>query len=203
MARKIDVQKLISYSDDLVQFLKTEKDINCLNHCIERSDGIRSRCRSDHAALQTSVQGYHKNIEMCKEKSQVAEAEVASDVEIHMLQKELDDEIQREALLVKDLRAIASQIKNLDEQRSFIEERGQFLKKLEQDEMKTVMKLSMYASITNIIPDLNEHSKISGHIVDKEKQVVEKFEFNSQEMSDFDTCNAIWNRSKLLKNSVI
>ncbi|KAD0533620.1 hypothetical protein R6Q59_023370 [Mikania micrantha] len=104
MARKIDVQKLISYSDDLVQFLKTEKDINSLNHCIERSDGIRSRCRSDHAALQTSVQGYHKNIEMCKEKSQVAEAEVASDAEIHMLQKELDDEIQREALLVKDLR---------------------------------------------------------------------------------------------------
>ncbi|KAL8265239.1 hypothetical protein R6Q59_023369 [Mikania micrantha] len=58
---------------------------------------------------------------------------------------------------------ITSQIKNLDEQRSFLEERCQFLKKLEQDEMKTVMKLSMYASVTDIIPDLNEHSKISGH----------------------------------------
>ncbi|MFS8002331.1 hypothetical protein Hanom_Chr13g01200851 [Helianthus anomalus] len=58
--------------------------------------------------------------------------------------------------------------------------------------MKTQKKLSMYASVTKIIPDLNEQSKIYGHIVDKEKLVVEKFEFSSREASDFDTCNAIW-----------
>ncbi|KAF5817406.1 hypothetical protein HanXRQr2_Chr02g0052631 [Helianthus annuus] len=58
--------------------------------------------------------------------------------------------------------------------------------------MKTQKTLSMYASVTNIIPDFNEQSRITGHIVDKDKKVVEKFELSSQEMSDFDTCNAIW-----------
>ncbi|KAI3811852.1 hypothetical protein L1987_21584 [Smallanthus sonchifolius] len=146
MARKVDAEKLISYSDDLVQFLKNEKDINFLKHCVKQSDGLRSRCLSDHAGVQTSLQ------------------------------------------------AITAQIKDLEEQTSFIEERSQFLNKLQQDEMKAMMKLSMHASVTNIIPDLNEQSKISGHIVDKEKKGVEKFEFNSQERSDFDTCNAIWKK---------
>ncbi|MFS7910608.1 hypothetical protein Hanom_Chr02g00108261 [Helianthus anomalus] len=194
-SRGIDVEKLISYSDDLVKFLKKEKDINFLNHCVEGSNALRSRCLSDHAAVDTSLQGYHKKIDMCKQKIEAAKAEVASDVEIHLLQKELDDEIRREALLREDLRyvySVTSQIKDLEEQRSFIEERRQVLKKLEQNEMKTQKTLSMYASVTNIIPDFNEQSRITGHIVDKDKKVVEKFELRSQEMSDFDTCNAIW-----------
>lgn len=41
------------------------------------------------------------------------------------------------------------------------------------------MKLSMYASLTKIIPDLNDQLKISGAIVDKEKKAVEKFELIS------------------------
>ncbi|KAJ0475633.1 hypothetical protein HanRHA438_Chr13g0581861 [Helianthus annuus] len=192
MGDKIDVEKLISYSDDLVQFLKNEKDINSLKHCVEQSDTLHSRCRSDHTGLHTSLQGYHKQIDACKQKIEAAKAEVASDVEIHLLQKELDEEIQKETLLREDLRVVTGQIKDLEEQRSFIEERRQALKKLEHDEMKTQKKLSMYASVTKIIPDLNEQSKIYGHIVDKEKLVVEKFEFSSREVSDFDTCNAIW-----------
>ncbi|KAK1426941.1 hypothetical protein QVD17_15622 [Tagetes erecta] len=87
--------------------------------------------------------------------------------------------------------------------------------------MKTRMEISMYTSVTNIIPDLNEQAKISGcilshvysyfyssifllsaifnfttnpitDIVDKEKKAVEKFELNYKETSEFDTCNAIW-----------
>ncbi|KAI3804188.1 hypothetical protein L1987_32362 [Smallanthus sonchifolius] len=104
MARKVDVEKLISYSDDLVQFLKTEKDINFLKHCVEQSDGLRSRCLSDYAGVQTSLQGYYKKIDMCKQKTEDAKAEVVSDAEIHLLHKELDEEMQREALLQEDLR---------------------------------------------------------------------------------------------------
>lgn len=123
-------------------------------------------------------------------------AEVASDAEIHLLQKELDEEIQRETLLQEELRSITNEIKDLEDQRSVIEERRQVLKKLKQEELKAQMKLTMYASVTTIIPDLNDQSKIiSGQMVDKEK-VVEKFELNTLEMSDFDTCNTIWKMIK-------
>uniref|UniRef100_M1D2S2 Uncharacterized protein n=2 Tax=Solanum tuberosum TaxID=4113 RepID=M1D2S2_SOLTU len=54
------------------------------------------------------------------------------------------------------------------------------------------MKLSLYASVTSIIPDLNDQSKISGHIVERDKKVVENFEFDSSNQTAFDTCNNIW-----------
>ncbi|CAH1454163.1 unnamed protein product [Lactuca virosa] len=147
ISRKLDVEKLISYSDDLVQFLKNERDINDLKHSVEKSDTLRYRCRSDYAAVQSTLEDYQKKIDLCKQKTEAAKAEV--------------------------------------------------LKKLKQDELKAQMKLSMFACVTSILPDLNDQSKmISGHIVDKEKKVVEKFEFNPEEKSDFDTCNTIWEMIK-------
>ncbi|XVF55041.1 hypothetical protein PTKIN_Ptkin06aG0004700 [Pterospermum kingtungense] len=62
----------------------------------------------------------------------------------------------------------------------------------EQDKLKERRMLSMYASITNIIPDLEDQSRISGHIVDRDKMVVEKFEFDSTRMTAFDACDSIW-----------
>ncbi|PWA96357.1 hypothetical protein CTI12_AA039470 [Artemisia annua] len=143
-------------------------------------------------ANNATQENYQEKINLCKQKTEACKAQVASDAEIHSLQKELDEELHKESLLQEELRAITNQINNLEEQRSSIEERRQVPKKLEQDEKKTQMKLSMYASVTKIIPDLNDQFKISGAIVDKEKKTVEKFELSLQEMSDFDACNAVW-----------
>ncbi|XP_071701521.1 kinetochore protein SPC24 homolog [Rutidosis leptorrhynchoides] len=192
ISNNINVEKLISYSDDLVNFLNYEKDINQLLDSANEFNDLRSRCRSDLAVIQSSFQEYQKKIEICQQKTEAAKAEAASDAEIDLLQKELDDELQRETLQREELRAITSYFKDQEEQRRSIEDRMQDLKKLEQDNKKAQMKLSLYASITSIIPDLNHQSKISGHIVDKENSMVEKFEYNSQETSDFDSCNTIW-----------
>ncbi|PWA54673.1 hypothetical protein CTI12_AA433710 [Artemisia annua] len=191
-SKKMEMEDIISYSDDLVTLLKNRNETNDLNNCVDISNQLRSLCLSDQSQLNTSLKDYQEKINLCKQKTEACKAEVASDAEIHSLQKELDEELHKESLLQEELRAITNQINNLEEQRSSIEERRQVLKKLEQDEKKTQMKLSMYASVTKIIPDLNDQFKISGAIVDKEKKTVEKFELSSQEMSDFDTCNAVW-----------
>ena len=47
---------------------------------------------------------YQKKIDLCKQKTEAAKAEVASDAEINLLQKDLDDELQRESLLQEELR---------------------------------------------------------------------------------------------------
>ncbi|KAF7825501.1 kinetochore protein SPC24-like protein [Senna tora] len=54
------------------------------------------------------------------------------------------------------------------------------------------MMLSMYASVTNIVPNLDDQSKISGYIVEKDKNAVEKFEFDSSKITALDVCNEIW-----------
>ncbi|CAN1820562.1 Kinetochore protein SPC24 homolog [Linum perenne] len=89
---------------------------------------------------------------------------------------------------------INSQIGDLERQRVSIEEQKQASKKLDREELRAQKKLSMYASVTNIIPELDDRSTISGltDIVDREKRMVEKFELDSTEMSPFETCDSIW-----------
>lgn len=79
----------------------------------------------------------------------------------------------------------------------------------------------MYASVTKVIPDVEDPSKISGCIlffkslipfffysfecfvsliyiyiyldmVDREKKVIEKFQFETNKMTAYETCNSIW-----------
>ncbi|KAK1398163.1 Kinetochore protein Spc24 [Heracleum sosnowskyi] len=88
---------------------------------------------------------------------------------------------------------ITSDIDDLEHQRVSIEERRESLRKLEKQDLRAQMKLSMYASVTNVIPKLDEQqSAISGHIVEREKKVVQNFEFDPLKMSPYDTCNRMW-----------
>lgn len=188
----VDVEKLISFSNDLVQFLKDDKDVSFLKQCLEQSNALQSQCHSEYHALQTSIQDYQGKINACKQRTTEVQSEAAADAENDKLQKELEQEIQREQLLREELRVITNEISDLDRQRASIEEQRQLLNKLEQDQLRAEMKLSLYASVTCIIPNLDDQSKISGHIVERDKKVVENFEFDPSKVTSFDTCNSIW-----------
>lgn len=189
---KIDPEKSISFGNDLVEVLKDKRDVNNLNQCLQHSKAIQSHCDSDAQEVQRLLQEYQEKIDACKKKAEQVKSEVADGAELEHLQKELKEELERERELKDELRAISDEINELDRQRVSIEERKQALKKLEQDELKEQRKLSMYASVTNLIPNLEDQSRISGHIVDKEKKVVEKFEFDATKMAAFDACDSIW-----------
>ncbi|KAM7463930.1 hypothetical protein LguiA_032051 [Lonicera macranthoides] len=104
MSTKIEVDKLISFSDDLVEFLKSETDVNNLEHCLEQSKALQSQCDADHNDVQRSLREYHKKIDVCKQKIEEAKSEVVADEEIDLLQKELEEELQRESFLKEELR---------------------------------------------------------------------------------------------------
>ncbi|XP_059463130.1 kinetochore protein SPC24 homolog [Corylus avellana] len=191
-SKTIDVERLISYSDDLVRVLKDKRDINNITQCLEHSKALRSSCDSDVSELQTSLQDYQTNIDVCKKKTEEAKSEAAADAEIDLLQQELEEEIKKEHLLMDELRIISNEINDLEVQMISVQERRQTLKKLEQDELREQRMLSLYASVTNIIPNLDDNSRISGHIVDRDKKVIEKFEFDPRKVDSLDVCNGIW-----------
>lgn len=104
----------------------------------------------------------------------------------------MEAELQKEAALMDELRVINNEISDLECQRVSFEERKRNMKKNEKDELRAQRMLSMYASVTNIIPDLDDHSKISGHIVHRDNKAVEKFEFDPTKISSFEICQSIW-----------
>ncbi|KAJ6968980.1 kinetochore protein SPC24 [Populus alba x Populus x berolinensis] len=141
---KIDVEKLISFSDDLVAVLKDQKDINNLTHCLQQSQSLKSSCDAEFNDSKTLIE------------------------------------------------VINNEISDLECQRVSFEERKRNMKRNEKDELRAQRMLSMYASVTNIIPDLDDHSKISGHIVHRDNKAVEKFEFDPTKISSFEICQSIW-----------
>ncbi|CAK7343788.1 unnamed protein product [Dovyalis caffra] len=183
---RIDVEKLISFSDDLVAILKDQRDINNLTHCLEQSKSLKSSSDAEFNDTKTLIEGadYEKKVEACKKKTEKAKSEVVSDAEMKTLQQELEAELEKEP--------VNNEISDLERKRISFDEQKQTVKKHEKDELRAQRMLSMYASVTNLIPELDDHSKISGHIVDRDKRAFEKFEFDPTEMSPFDTCQSIW-----------
>ncbi|KAI5648474.1 hypothetical protein M9H77_34479 [Catharanthus roseus] len=188
-----DMEKLIYFSDDLVKLLKDEKDINTLKQSLQQLQTLVSQTDADYKRLQCSIEDYQKKIDICRQKIASTKCELAVDEEADLLQKELKDELQRENVLRNELRVITEGINDLEHQSVSIEERRQVLKKHEQDYLKAQMKLSLYASVTSIIPDLENPSNISGHIVEREKKSVVKFELDPTKQTSLETCNSIWN----------
>ncbi|XP_065854047.1 kinetochore protein SPC24 homolog [Euphorbia lathyris] len=189
---KIDVDKLLSFSDDLVSVLKEKRDMNILNQSLHQFKALRLSCDAGYNDSRSLLEDYQKKIDECKQKAEKAKLEVSADDELDPLQKELEQEREKEFLLMEELRVINSEINDLERRRILVEEQKQSLKKHEQEELREQRKLSMYASVTTIIPNLDEYSKISGHIVDRNKRKVEKFEFDPTNMTTFDTCQSIW-----------
>ncbi|KAK1562662.1 hypothetical protein Q3G72_015472 [Acer saccharum] len=192
LSRQIDMEKLFSFSDDLVKVLKEKRDIDTLTQCIDHSKSLHSSCDADLNQLLSSIQDYQRKIDVCKQKTEQAKSEVAAEAEVDLLQKDLEEEREKERALQEELRVIMNEMNDLEHKRISIEERKHALKKSEKDDLRTEMMLSMYASVTKIIPDLNEQSKVSGYIVDRDKNVVEKFEYDPAKMTDFDICQSIW-----------
>ena len=51
----IDVNELLSYSNDLVGVLRDKRDINILTHCLDDSKSLRSASDADFNATQIAI----------------------------------------------------------------------------------------------------------------------------------------------------
>ncbi|KAK8305807.1 hypothetical protein V6Z12_D03G086200, partial [Gossypium hirsutum] len=132
----IDVEKLISYSDDLVEVLKDKRDINNLTQCFQHFNDLRSHCDADSNEVHRLLREYDEKIEACKKKTEQAKLEVADGAEMEYLQKEYQEELEKEHGLEEELRAVSNEIIELERQRVSIEERKKNLRKYEQDKLK-------------------------------------------------------------------
>ncbi|XP_014498316.1 uncharacterized protein LOC106759585 [Vigna radiata var. radiata] len=191
-SRNMEVEKLISYTDDLVKVLVEPRDLNNLSYCHQQNLSLSSSSHSHHQDVRSSLQDCEKKVDACKQKIEEARSETVADAELDLLQRELEEELEKERLLKEEFRAIDDEFNDLEQQWISVQEQKKTLQKIEKTKLRAQMILSMYASVTNIVPDLGEQSKISGYIVDKDKNAVEKFEYDTSKMTAFDICNGVW-----------
>ncbi|MCL7030118.1 hypothetical protein MKW94_026391 [Papaver nudicaule] len=166
----IGVSGLISYCDDLVRVLQNKKDIGNVMQCTDDVKLLQSSCDRDFCEVQNSLAG------------------VPDDLWLETLMVLVTD-----FLLFSIYTIVSDKINDLEQQRVSLEERERNLKKADEDEFREQRMLSMYASVTNIIPNRDVGTKVSGHIVKREKRTVELFEFETtNSSSSIEICNNLW-----------
>nr|KJB22936.1 hypothetical protein B456_004G074900 [Gossypium raimondii] len=119
----IDVEKLISYSDDLVDVLN---DINNLTQCFQHFNDLRSHCDADSNEVHRLLREYEEKIEACKKKTEQAKFEVADGTEMESICRR-----NTKKSLKKNNTAVSNEIIELERQRVSIEERKKNLRKYE------------------------------------------------------------------------
>ncbi|XP_006652329.1 kinetochore protein SPC24 homolog [Oryza brachyantha] len=189
---RVDVANLLALGGDLVGVLGESKDGEALAQACAGARMLRSACRSESGDLEVQLKKYQEKIKSCKEKIEKTKSETIDDDELNALQKEMEEELQDEQRLREDLRTVRQELDNLDSQRASIEQRKDAVRKKEKDMMKAQNMLSMCVSVTKIMPNFDDHDKISGYIVDKSMKKLERFEFDKM-TPPLDICDKLWN----------
>ncbi|KAK4755440.1 hypothetical protein SAY87_009197 [Trapa incisa] len=101
---KNDLEQLMSHSDDIAQILRDSKDVSNFSHCLQLSQALQFSCDSDSSEVNSLLQDYQRKIDECKEKTEAARCEVVGDAELDQLEKELHEELEKEHLLLKNMR---------------------------------------------------------------------------------------------------
>jgi len=188
---KVDIQKLLSLGDDLIEVLNIKKDAESLMQSMEGQKILRAATQEDAQEVQATLEEYQKRITLCKENIDKTKSETVADAEIEHLQNELEEKLQRESLLCEELREVHEELDGLEHQRTSMEERKELVKKREKDLLRAQNLLSMCASVTKIIPNLDDQTMISGFVVDRNKKRAEKFELETS-LPPYESSNRLW-----------
>nr|KYP35021.1 hypothetical protein KK1_043966 [Cajanus cajan] len=103
-SRNMEVEKLISYTDDLVKVLQDPRDHHSLSHCLQQTHFLSSTCHSHLNDARSFLQDYQKKIDACKQKIEEARSETASDADLDLLQRELEEELEKDRSLKEEFR---------------------------------------------------------------------------------------------------
>lgn len=189
LSESFDIEDLMSYGDDLISLLNAKNGFDVVSQSFEDLKALRFVCDEDFNQTQRSIQDCKKKLVACKKKTEEASC---GDDDVERLQRELDEEMEIECKLKDELRVVAEELKDLNAQWTSVDEQRQSVKRKERDDLRAEKMLSMYASVTKVIPEVEDPSKISGYMVDREKKVIEKFQFETNKMTAYETCNSIW-----------
>ncbi|KAJ4956408.1 hypothetical protein NE237_013191 [Protea cynaroides] len=103
---KLDVDKVISYGDDLIECLRNKRDLNNLMQCLDGVDMLQSSCQMDFSEIKNLLEEYQPRINECKKKIDSAKSELIADADIDFLQKELQEELNKEDKIREELRSV-------------------------------------------------------------------------------------------------
>ncbi|XP_014506523.1 uncharacterized protein LOC106766301 [Vigna radiata var. radiata] len=103
----------------------------------ERKDGLYwFHGVTDIKAYQINTENCEKKVDACKQKIEEARSETVADAELDLLQRELEEELEKECLLKEEFRAIGDEFNDLEQQWISVQEQKKTLQKIEKTKLR-------------------------------------------------------------------
>ncbi|XP_049932144.1 kinetochore protein SPC24 homolog isoform X3 [Nymphaea colorata] len=159
--RKLGINDIISFADDLIGILKSRRDVEDLAHVFDSIAELQSSCSRDNFESSINMEDVKQKIDTCRQKIDGQKETIAED-ELKHLQNKLESELQQEQELHQKLRKIMEQIDDFESKKVYIEERKKDLMSVNKEDSRAQSEISLYASVTHVIPDMADKTGISG-----------------------------------------
>uniref|UniRef100_A0A1J3IFX6 Uncharacterized protein n=1 Tax=Noccaea caerulescens TaxID=107243 RepID=A0A1J3IFX6_NOCCA len=136
LSENFDIEDLMSYGDDLIELLNVKNGFDVVSQSFQHLEALNFASDEDFNQIQGCTQDCKKKLDLCKKKTEEANSDVLAGDEIERLQKELDEEMELECKLKDELRLVAEEVKDLNTQRTSIDEERQSTKRKVRDDLR-------------------------------------------------------------------
>jgi len=156
------------------------------SNVLQKVDDMRSWCDAYLNDLRATL---HKLLQQEEQKRQeVLAAQVnGKSEELELTQQMLSELLCQEDEVRLAIRSVIEDLDALSEQERSVKAQ---LAALTTEETRLKNELSLFSTITNIIPDLSEKQKFVGHLLVKDD--ISKISLDPAEMSPFQISKAVW-----------
>ncbi|XP_049932141.1 uncharacterized protein LOC116248466 isoform X1 [Nymphaea colorata] len=133
--RKLGINDIISFADDLIGILKSRRDVEDLAHVFDSIAELQSSCSRDNFESSINMEDVKQKIDTCRQKIDGQKETIAED-ELKHLQNKLESELQQEQELHQKLRKIMEQIDDFESKKVYIEERKKDLMSVNKEDSR-------------------------------------------------------------------
>lgn len=158
---------------------------------------ITSACQADHSELLSVIEDLRTAVRASENTLEEARQKDAATVPADVLKRELDSLRLRQLTLREDERRLESELDALNEQLEGLNAEKDVLRKDEKEWQRNQMVMHLCVSIFHLIPCFEGQSgAIEGNVINSKGQVIDTFEFDAKDMSEFDISNKLCNISE-------
>ncbi|XP_073389590.1 kinetochore protein SPC24 homolog [Physcomitrium patens] len=185
-----EAEEVIGVMKSLSSIVNTDEDFNTIQQVVQNLESLVNNCLLQQKQVQSCIQGLREKVKAKEQRILNAQKLNLKDEELEELRNNLAEARIEEEKARATARSMEEHLDGLAEQLQSVEAQKQTLAALASEETQLKNELSLFSTISGIIPDLAKANVFAGTLLDNED--VREFTLDYSDMSPYQQSKTIW-----------
>ncbi|KAG0629020.1 hypothetical protein M758_1G070900 [Ceratodon purpureus] len=183
-------EETIAAMESLSSIITTDEEYVLIQQVAQNLRSLVNLCHVQQKEVKACIQGLREKVKAKEQSVLNAQKSNLKDEELEMLRNNLAEARIEEEKAQATARSLEEHLDGLEEQLQSVEAQKQTLASLASEEIQLKNEMSLFSTISGIIPDLSKKHVFAGTLLDKED--VTKFTIDCSDMSAYQQSKTIW-----------